>query len=535
MSVMTEAAPACLSFGDSLFLNLEREGMPLHVASLSLFEGRIGLRKCLRYIEKKLPLIPRYQQRVVAAPLNLTLPSWQADPEFDLRTHVREFRLRHGTEQELHEVAAKILSVNLDRRRPLWDITLLTGLCGGRTGVLTRVHHCMADGISGVELMNVLMDHTPEMAPVAKPQRTSSKPGVPPSLLECFLQSCLSTVQRVITAQSELLTMAEKAVTAGEEHGDATAQAPHGLNGDSTALSGEALNHMFPELLAPAERLPFNVICRGPQKFECAEVSLLSLKQIKHACGVTLNDVILGLVTHAVRSYVAGHKVQVRGRTLRIVVPVSVRRKSEMGELGNHITFVPVTVPLARRRVRDLVAAAHEYVQSLKKAHIAEFVGLAGTLLGTIPAPLQAIIGPVASQLPLSVCNLICTNVPGPHDALYLLGHKMLACYPYVPIGGEMGMNCAVLTYNGTAYFGFTGDVHAIPDLKALPKALLAGFAQLKKEVGIRETKQGRASTVRRRKVVKPKGVVAFPRKQAAAPEAPEEKPKAAAATAGAA
>jgi WS/DGAT/MGAT family acyltransferase len=291
------------------------------------------------------------------------------------------------------------------------------------------------------------------------------------------------------------------------------------LNGDAPVLSAQELSRILPELLAPAERLPFNVICRGPQKFECAQISLAALKQIKHACGVTLNDVVLGLVTDAVRSYLAVHKVKARGRSLRIVVPVSVRRKSEMGELGNHITFVPVTVPLHRRRVLDLVAAAHEYVQSLKKAHVAELVGLAGSLLGAIPVPLQAAMGPVASQLPLSVCNLICTNVPGPHEALYLLGHKMLACYPYVPIGGEMGMNCAVLTYNGTAFFGFTGDVHAIPDLGSLPRFLLAGFARLQKEVGIRVPRS------RRSRRGAPTPVIDFPEKKAASPKPSEQRP----------
>ena len=152
--------------------------------------------------------------------------------------------------------------------------------------------------------------------------------------------------------------------------------------------------------------------------------------------------------------------------------------------------------------------------------------------MASVPAPLQAALGPVASQLPLSVCNLICTNVPGPHYALYLLGHKMLACYPYVPIGGEMGMNCAVLTYNGTAFFGFTGDVHAIPDLASLPKLLRAGFAKLQKEVGIRAPRPARI-----RKAAAPaKPILEFPEKQAAVPkDAAEQKVKVAGAAAGAA
>jgi diacylglycerol O-acyltransferase / wax synthase len=527
----------CLSFGDSLFLSLERAGMPLHMASLSIFEGKLSLRACLRFVAAKLPLIPRYRQRVAPAPLNLALPSWQSDPEFDLRNHVRELRLRRGTEAELKAVASRILSTNLDRRRPLWDMTLLTGLSGGRTGVLTRVHHCMADGLSGVELMNVLMDHTPEYSSAGKSSPFPPPNGRPaPSVLECFLESCLSAVQRVFTAESELLAMAERMVATSSEQEHDLSEHPHsGLNGDAPVLSPEELNRILPELLAPAQRLPFNVICHGPQKYECAQLPLADLKRIKHLCAVSLNDVLLGLVTYAVQRYVAAHQVHPRKRSLRIVVPVSVRRKSEMGELGNQITFVPVTVPLYRRRVRDLVLAAHEYVQLLKKAHVAELVGLAGSLLGAIPVPLQAAIGPVASQLPLSVSNLICTNVPGPHEALYLLGHKMLACYPYVPIGGEMGMNCAMLTYNGTAFFGFTGDVQAVPDLGSLPKLLLAGFAQLKKEVGMAEGKRPsrrrtKPAPTPTEKESRPAAVVAFPPQAAVTDEPARSKAKGAAA-----
>ena len=137
--------------------------------------------------------------------------------------------------------------------------------------------------------------------------------------------------------------------------------------------------------------------------------------------------------------------------------------------------------------------AVREQMALLKSARLAELVGFAGTLLGTIPKPLQALLGPLVSQLPISLCNLIFTNVRGPEAPLYLLGHQMLACYPYVPIGGEMGMNCAVLTYNGTAFFGFTGDVHAIPDLQQFEKLLNASFAELRKLAAGAAPRQKRA------------------------------------------
>lgn len=474
----------CLSFGDSLFLHLEREGMPLHVASLSVFEGRIPLQDCIRYIEAKLPLIPRYRQRAVAPPMNLGLPSWQYDRDFDIRDHVREVTLRRGTEAELRSVASRILSATMDRARPLWDLTLFRGLKGNRTGILTRVHHSMADGLSGVGLMNVLMDSSPGRPVLRAGKRTPARANGQPaqSVIQCLVDSCFDAVQRVLTTESQLLGIAQRLVAAAGTERDATLPSSNAVVPPETALP--ELDRLLPELLGPTERLPFNVVCRGPQKFACAEIPLAELKAVKHACGATLNDVVLALITSVVRRYARQHGLKTRGRQLRIVVPVSVRDKSEMQELGNHITFIPVTIPLDAPRLRRVVSAVHEKVALLKSTHVAELVGLAGTLLGAIPPPLQAALGPVASQLPLSVCNLICTNVPGPKAPLYLLGHKMLSCYPYVPIGGEMGMNCAVLTYNGIAYFGFTADVHAVPDVDLLPRLLRASFAGLQKETG---------------------------------------------------
>ncbi len=312
-------------------------------------------------------------------------------------------------------------------------------------------------------------------------------------MLESLVDSCLSAAQRVLTAESELLTIAEHLMGKSEAHAEGAAPngngngnvEPVGFHSSGRLPSAEDWNRLLPELMSPAERLPFNVVCRGPQRYECAEIPLADLRAVKHACGVSVNDVVLALVTSAVRRYLQARGLTVRGRSLRIVVPVSVRRKGEMHEPGNRITFVPVNIPLDRRTVRATVAAAHRKMAAIKEARIAELVGFAGTLLGTVPIPLQAAVGPIASQLPLSVCNLICTNVPGPRNPLYLIGPKMLSCYPYVPIGGEMGMNCAMLSYNGMAFFGFTADASAVPDAEALPRLLTAAFADLCREVGI--------------------------------------------------
>src|ERR1700686_4240641 len=143
-----------LSWGDTVFLHLEREGMPLNVASVCIFEGEIGFKDFVQFIESKLPLLPRYLKRVVPSPFGLGLPSWEYDPGFDLRRHIREVTLKQGTETELKPVAGKLFSTLMGRQHPLWDITLIHGLKGDRTGLVLRLHHCLADGISCVGIMS---------------------------------------------------------------------------------------------------------------------------------------------------------------------------------------------------------------------------------------------------------------------------------------------------------------------------------------------------------------------------------------------
>lgn len=488
-----------LSFSDALFLYLEREGMPLNVASVCTFEGKITFDLFCDFIDSKLPLVPRYLQRVVSPPFDIGVPTWQYDPEFEIRNHIREIVLKRGTEFELRTTASKLLSQNMDRSRPLWDLTLVRGLKDDRSALIARVHHCLVDGIGGVALMNAIMDPSP--VPPATPH-TKKRPFKPPPprdpatvLLDGFINAVFSSVQRILSAQVDALSVAQRlAASFGER--SASFAGPGGLNGDGQFASLEDLTRFLPELLAPTQRLPFNRVCRGPQRFSWSEVPLDEIKTVKNTLGATVNDIVLTVVTDAVGRYVEFHGVKTQGRFLRIVVPVNVRGSGDGGELGNRVSFVPVTVPLDMREPVKLVAMVKERTAFAKSAHLADLVGLAGTLLTLLPTPIQAAAGPIASQLPVSMCNLICTNVPGPTAPLYLLGHKMLSWYPYVPIGGEMGLNCAVLTYNGTAFFGFSSDVHALPDVDRLAKLANASFAELRKGAGVRRWKRARSGSI---------------------------------------
>jgi len=475
-----------LSWGDTVFLHLEREGMPLNVASVCVFEGKIPFEDCVQFVESKLPLIPRYLKRVVPPLLNIGLPSWEYDPTFDIHRHVREATLKHGTDAELKTLAGKTLSKVMDRQHPLWDLTLVHGLQGDRSGLIFRLHHCLADGIAGVGIMNVIMDTSP-IAPRLPRRKLRLQVPAPRNVWSSITDGCVDSYsefsKRILDGLANLTSMAECFAANGGK------------------LATDEFTNLLPELSASTERLRFNVLYRGPQKFAWAEIPLAEVKAIKQACGTSVNDVILALVTATIRRYVELHGDHVKGTLLRMMVPVNLRGSDSPGELGNRISLVPVTIPLDIRNPRKLLAAVHRRTEFLKGAHTAELVSLAGGLIGMFPTTALALAGQVISQVPFTPFNMVCTNVPGPQYPLYLLGHKMLGCYPYVPIGGEMTLNCAILTYNGTAYFGFSGCAQAVPDLRRLETFLKLSFTELRAATEVKPSSQKKAEKKQEKRV----------------------------------
>lgn len=454
-----------LSWGDTFFLYLEREGQPINIASACEFEGRFSRRACAKFVETKLDLIPRYRQRAVFPSFHLGLPSWELDPNFDIFNHVHEVVLKQGTDSDFKAETAKVISSTLDRNHPLWDITLVQGLRGNRTGMIIRLHHCMADGVSGVGIMNALLDASPTPGKPAPPKQSRPEWLGPTDsvaiLLDEALKSYQTFMQGALTAQSEVLTIARE-LLAGATRGHT-----------------EELLHLVPELGSPSDRLPFNKICRGPQQIAWGELPMADIKVIRGSCGGTVNDVVLTVIASTVRRYAKQHGVNLRGRQLRMIVPVNIRGDGDAGELGNRITFLPINVPLFISDPRALLARISERIAFLRSIGVPEMVGMFGMLISKVPLAVQAALVPVLTQLPLSLANMICTNVPGPQVPLYMLGHKLLRCYPYVPIGGEMGVNVAILSYNGVAYVGFGGDVTAVPDIERLEEMLRESFAEL--------------------------------------------------------
>jgi diacylglycerol O-acyltransferase len=498
-----------LSWGDTVFLNLEREGMPLNVASVCVFDGAIPFKACVQFVESKLPLIPRYLKRVVPPPLNIGLPSWEFDPNFDILRHVRQVTLKHGSDAELKALSGKTFGTVMDREHPLWDLTLVHGLNGDRTGLIFRLHHCLADGIAGVGIMNVLMDASPVVPRLPRRKLrvpAPPTPGVLTSLTNHVVDTYSDFVKRILDGYVNVANVAERLVASAKDE------------------TTDEFGGLLPEIGASTQRLRFNVMYRGPQKFGWTEILLDEIKAITSASGTHVNDVILALVTATIRRYLEGHGDSVKGRLFRMMVPVNLRGNESAGGLGNCISLVPVTIPLDIRDPAKLLAAVHKRTQFLKRAHAAELVSLTGGVLGLIPSTAQALSGHVISRLPFTPFNMVCTNVPGPQYPLYLLGRKMQHCYPYVPIGGEMSLNCAILTYNGTAYFGFSGEVHAVPDLGRLEALLQLSFAELRKAAGIKPRPAIKKETKKKKKEAK---LAARAKVVSAPPEPALERPSA--------
>jgi WS/DGAT/MGAT family acyltransferase len=344
---------------------------------------------------------------------------------------------------------------------------------------------CMADGISGVGIMHALLDASPDPKRPAPRKERPERPRPTDSLailLDEMLKSYQTFMQGALTAQHEVLNIAR----------DVLASATQGHT--------EELVRLVPELVTPAERLPFNKICRGPQHVAWGEIPMEDIKAIRERWGGTMNDVVLTMITSTVRRYAEKHNVNLNGRHLRLVVPVNVRGDGDVTELGNRITFLPVNVPLDVADPRRLLSRISERIAFLRSAGVPELVGMFGMLVSKVPLAVQAKLVPLLTQMPLSLANMICTNVPGPQVPLYLQGHKLIRCYPYVPIGGELGVNVAILSYNGVAYVGFGGDVSAVPDMERFEEMLRESFVEMRDAAARPATETARDETPRQKK-----------------------------------
>lgn len=456
---------------DAAFLYLEKKEAPLHIGSVSLLTGTISRAGLAEHIAARLHLLPRYTQKVVPDPFQLGHPTWEVAADFDINRHIFECTIdAPGDEAALRKLAGETLSSVLDRSKPLWELYVVHGLAEGRSAMIAKVHHCMVDGISGVDLMKILFDLSPVATPPPPPAPKPPAPAAPTDPARQFFDSLLGGMQEItnrwLELQGGMLYLA------------------NGLLNPQTRAAIPQMAGLLPAVVAPPTVLPFNGAMSGQQQVAWSEFSFAHARAIRAACNGTVNDVVLTILSGAVARYAAAHGQDLTGRSVRFMVPVSLRQKEQRGALGNLISVLPVEIPLDVADPLERFQHVKQKTAALKVARVAEGLGALGAAYGMLPAPVQHLVGSLA-QTPVPPFNMIATNVPGPQVPLYLLGQKMLAHYPYVPIGYAIGLGCAIFSYDQKIFFGLSTDAQTMPDVTQFKRLLDESFAELSTRAGV--------------------------------------------------
>jgi diacylglycerol O-acyltransferase len=450
---------------DAAFLYLEKKECPMHIGSTSIFDGKVTYRKLVKHIDERLHLIPRYTQKVVPDPFNIAHPTWEEDYEFDIKKHIFEVKTEKPLNDiELVALAGKTLTGMMDRSKPLWELYLVPRLRGGKSALIVKIHHSMVDGISGVDLIKILFDISPKPEPVPPKPETTEPEAPKPDLTRQFLDSLLGSMEegmnRFMEMQAGVLYLASSIADP-----ETAEKLPH--------FAG-----VLPSIGAPPQMLPFNSSCSGERRLAWSEYEFQDARRIKNVLGGTVNDVVLTVLSEAVARYAKVHEVDIDGRVIRFMMPVSMRQKSKRGTLGNLISILPVEIPLDIEDFPTRFDHVHKKTGIMKETKLAESFMALGAMYSMIPAPIQSAIGQIADT-PVPPFNMVATNVPGPQIPLYLTGKKMIKHYPYVPIGYGLGLGCAIFSYNRVLYFGFSSDAQAMPDVEVFKTITDEVFAEL--------------------------------------------------------
>jgi diacylglycerol O-acyltransferase len=436
----------------------------MHIGGLTILEGPpIALDEFLAHIESRLHLVPRYRQKLAIPPLQTGRPLWIDDPTFNLAYHVRHTALPPpGDESMLLALAARIFSQRLDRSKPLWELWLVEGLEGGGSGMITKTHHSVVDGISGVDINAVLLDLSPEGQPdEAKapriPWAAQPEPG-----------SALLAARGLEDAARAAAGLAAVAVGAATHPEAALGR----VREVATGVGEIALN----TLSAPPET-PFNVPPGPHRRIEVVRAGLDEFKLVKNAFGVTVNDVLLAVVTGALAFFLGERGRNTEGVELKACVPVSVRPEGAGETLGNQLTQIIAPLPVFMDDPVERLRYVHEAMAGLKDSNQAMAAGAIAALQDFAPPTLHA----QASRLNFSgrFFNLLVTNVPGPQFPLYVLGRKLEAMFPIAFLAGDRALAVAIISYDGAMNFGLLGDYDALPDLALVAEGIEASLAQL--------------------------------------------------------
>jgi WS/DGAT/MGAT family acyltransferase len=447
---------------DASFVAQEGPVSHMHIGAVMIFEGPAPVYDDLAdHIRARLHLVPRFRQKLAFPPVESGRPLWIDDPCFNLEYHVRDTALpAPGSEQQLRALAARIHSQALDRSKPLWEMWLVHGLEGNRFALITKTHHALVDGVSGVDLATVVFDPTPVPAAVEH----GDEPWTPhptPSDVELAARG----VRGVVALPFEA---AARAIGAATHPGEA-------LHETREALEG--LGEVVWAALNPAPETPLNVPIGPHRRLVWVRQDLRDFKRIKDVLGGTVNDVVLATVAGALQKWLRSRGVRTEGLELRALVPVSIRARDELRQLGNRIAAMRGPLPVY---VEDPVARLHvvrHAMDGLKDSKQA----LGAEVLAGMQALAPPTIFAQASRLNFStrLFNLLVTNVPGPQFPLYVLGRQLQDLFPVAFLPKRHALAVAIMSYDGGMDFGLLGDYDAMPDLERLGGMLTESLREL--------------------------------------------------------
>jgi WS/DGAT/MGAT family acyltransferase len=446
---------------DASFLFVEESTTPMHVGGLMTFDTTpaFDADRFVAQIGERLASVPRYRQKIREVPVHLGLPVWVDDPGFELDYHVRRSALpAPGTDAQLRELVGRLMSRQLDRARPLWEIYLVEGLSDDRFAIVTKIHHAMVDGLSSIDVGTVLLDVSP--TPRESPA-DDWHPAPEPSGLELAADA----VQEQLLRPQLMFGTAQRAL----------------LDVQSVVRTGGAMLAAARSASRPAPANPLNAPIGKQRRYGTSAGALAEYKAIRMAHGGTVNDVVLAVVTGALRRWMTTRGEPVRATTtVRAMVPVSVRARSGGGRLGNQISAYFVDLPVGEpdpvARLKTVTAAMAGHKSSGQAIGASALIGLVGLATPT----LHSMSARLTSSMSSRVFNVVVTNVPGPQFPLYAMGARMRDMYPVVPLAKGQAVSIGITSYDGGIFYGLNADRDAMGDVDVLADAIGASLDELR-------------------------------------------------------
>ena len=463
-----------LSSLDTSFLHLEDAATPMHVGSVMVFDAPIGgfdYESLVTLISQRIAHVPRYRQRIKTVPGGLANPVWVDDTHFDMSYHVRRSALpRPGSDEQLEELVARIQPRPLDRSRPMWEVYLVEGLAEDRFAIITKTHHSLVDGISAVDIGNVLVDGNPT---ASEGVLTTWRARPEPSGLELVV-SALSEAARTPSQVVETVQHGVSDVTRAV--------------GKVASVAGDVISTLARVSARPAPESPLNATVGRARRYVMIGTDLEDYRKVRSRLGtgsfseeVTVNDVILATIAGAFRSWLLTRGESVYpGTTIRAMVPVSVHDGDDP-PTGAQVTacFVdlPVGEPGPSMRLHQIAFSMRQQMEGGSRRAVSADT-LSG-LGGFAPPTMHALGARLGGMVSRRLYNVVITNVPGPQTPLYAAGARMVSTYPVTPLGREQALSIGLTSYDGGVYYGLYADRDAMPDADVLGRGVVDALHEL--------------------------------------------------------